>query len=101
MKTPLINRVIRALRRRALSIRELAEQTASDQRSVGRIIHTLKDAEAIHIARYRIVPPATVHEAVFAWGEGSDAPAPGHRMPARQMRPPEPPPVVRYGFWGL
>jgi hypothetical protein len=99
MINPILHKITQTLRTGSHSAGELVARCHATDTAIRKHLRTLHDIGAIHIACYRRADPRNM-EAVYAWGEGDDAPMP--EVLARRVRPAavELPKPVPLGAWG-
>lgn len=63
-----------------VSVREVSDRVGISKPAAWRAVRMLRDMELIHVAWY-VKSSSGVLEAVYAWGQGEDAPNPYERRP--------------------
>lgn len=99
MTNPILHKITQALRAGPHSAGELLARCPATETPIRKHLKTLHDIGAIHIACYRQASPRNM-EAVYAWGEGDDAPLPeglARRVKSVAAELPRP---VALGPWG-
>lgn len=99
MTNPILHQLTQALRAGPHSAGELLTHCRCAESPIRRHLKTLHTIGAIYIAAYRQAGPRNL-EAVYAWGEGDDAPMPeglARRVKTASAELPRP---VALGPWG-
>lgn len=75
MKAGVIDRVCKILHCNSATVRELHDRMGGSDTCIRRHVRTLHGVGMLHISHYQ-TGSNNQQEAVFAWGEGEDAPMP-------------------------
>lgn len=100
MKNALLDRIFTLIRDHAVSVADIVARLECADSAVRRHIKTLHAIRAVHIVHYRHKGDYGNQEAVYAWGEGQDAPVPNIRKPRSVDLPVSLPSKVALGPWG-